>query len=65
MWDLGNVGLGSVAEDVVSWFDDMTLFDDMGGALENFKTPLQSLWSADEDAAAMEAEEQDDDHEEY
>ncbi|KAG0290668.1 hypothetical protein BGZ96_005881 [Linnemannia gamsii] len=65
MWDLGNVGLGSVVEDTVSWFDDMTLFDDIEGLFERIENPLQPLWNADEEIAAMVAEEQDDDYEEY
>jgi len=64
MWDLGNVGLGSVVEDSVACIDDMTLFDDIEGVLGKIKNPFQPLWSADEDLAEM-AFEKEDDYEEY
>lgn len=65
MWDLGNVGLGSVVEDSVGWFDDMTLFDDIEGVLRKIENPFQPLWSADEDLAEMMAFEEENDYEEY
>ncbi|KAF9127436.1 hypothetical protein BGW39_005891 [Mortierella sp. 14UC] len=61
MWDLGNVGLESVVEDAATWFDDMTLFDNIESAFENFENPVQPLWISDEDLVEM-AEE---DSEEY
>ncbi|KAF9138115.1 hypothetical protein BGX30_009511 [Mortierella sp. GBA39] len=59
MWDLGNVGLGSVVEDSVACIDDMTLFDDIEGVLGKIKNPFQPLWSADEGLAEMAFEEED------
>ncbi|KAF9911740.1 hypothetical protein EC991_002468 [Linnemannia zychae] len=61
MWDLGNVGLGSLMDDAIAWFDDMTLFDNIEGDWENIENPFESLWSADEDLAEMSEE----DSEEY
>jgi uncharacterized surface protein with fasciclin (FAS1) repeats len=66
IWDLGNVGLGSVVEDSVDCIDDMTLFDDIEGVLGKIKNPFQPLWSADEDLAEMAfEEEEEDDYGEY
>ncbi|KAG9071381.1 hypothetical protein KI688_005592 [Linnemannia hyalina] len=65
IWDLGNVGLGSVVEDSVDCIDDMTLFDDIEGVLGKIKNPFQPLWSADEDVAEMAFKEEEDDYGEY
>jgi hypothetical protein len=54
MWDLGNVDL----------FDDMALFDDIGGVLRKIENPFQPLWSSDDDLAEM-AFEEEDDYKEY
>ncbi|KAF9099386.1 hypothetical protein BGX29_007158 [Mortierella sp. GBA35] len=60
MWDLGNVGLGSVVDDAVAWFDDMTLFNNIEGVFEDNQNPCESTLSADEDLLGVEREDAED-----